>query len=212
MGEKSESEKYVGDIGPQVKLLLLQGLKQHLLRNHFAPYFWQFPKSVEITWRMLVVLVIRRPVCSVNHLLRTPSSFDVCLCWLSRCREFVNSATLVCLTRMCVSLLCVICELNVILHMLLVLVSTNYSVVDIKSDWALTECFHRESLKFVPVSVIGCCYEVCRVIHLFHSSRCGLVEVCTKTYQLCCLDQQKLIVCYGDIAQCVCLLGYSSAK
>lgn len=48
MGEKSESEKYVGDIGPHVKLLL-QGLKQHLLRNRFAPYFWQFPKSVEIT-------------------------------------------------------------------------------------------------------------------------------------------------------------------
>ena len=44
---------------------------------------------------MLVVLGIRRPVCSVNHLLGTPSSFGVCLCWLSRCREFVNSATLI---------------------------------------------------------------------------------------------------------------------
>jgi hypothetical protein len=49
MGKESESEKDVGDIGPHVKLLLLQGLKQHLLRNRFAPYFWQFPKSVEIT-------------------------------------------------------------------------------------------------------------------------------------------------------------------
>jgi len=36
---KSESEKYVQDIGPHVKLLL-QKLKQHLLRNHFALYVW----------------------------------------------------------------------------------------------------------------------------------------------------------------------------
>jgi len=53
---------------------------------------------------MLVVLVIRRPVCSVNHLLRTPSSCEVCLCWLSRCREFVNTATLV--SHTCVFVMC----------------------------------------------------------------------------------------------------------
>jgi hypothetical protein len=50
-----------------------------------------------------------------------------------------------CLTRMCVSLLCVICELNVILYMLLVLVSTNYSVVDIEVWLSVNRVFSREN-------------------------------------------------------------------
>jgi len=129
MGEKSESEKYVGDIGLHVKLLL-QGLKQHLLRNHFPPYFWQFPKSVDNlkdanSFGNTEAFVFCKSPFANPFLLR-------CLFMLAVQVPRICKYSYTCLTHMFVYLLCVMCELNVSLYVLLVLVPTNNSVVDIE--------------------------------------------------------------------------------